>query len=156
MSSLNFNQKSPQSTLIRALTILLGVLGLAVIYVFQRDLFYSGFSDMGGGTVKVENFDTTRFMWHKFIRLLLNDTFSLFIIFGIFMRKDFMQFGFRLLLIEVFIILPIYLSLSIFAYEYTRFFLQHIHRLIVNPVLMMLLIPAFFYQQHKENKVEAL
>lgn len=153
---LNINKKSPQSTLIRALAILLGVLGLAVIYVFQRDLFYSGFSDMGAGTVKVENFDTSRFMWHKFVRLLLNDTFSLFIIFGIFMRKDFMQFGFRLLLIEVFIILPIYLSLSIFAYEYTRFFLQHIHRLIVNPVLMMLLIPAFFYQQHKENKVEAL
>ena len=152
MSILNIKQKSPLSTLIRALAIFSGISGLAVIYVFQRDLFYSGFSDMGAGTVKVENFDTARFMWHKFVRLLLNDTFSLFIIFGVFMRKDFMQFGFRLLLVEVFIILPIYLSLSIFAYEYTRFFLQHIHRLIVNPVLMMLLIPAFFYQQHKESK----
>ncbi|MCH8546149.1 MAG: exosortase F system-associated protein [Cryomorphaceae bacterium] len=134
------------------MTILIGVLGLAVIYIFQRDLFYSGFSDAGASTVKVPDFDATRFIWHKFTRLLLNDTFSLFIIFGIFLRKDFIQFGFKLLLIEVFIILPIYLSLSIYMYEYTRFFLQHIHRLIVNPVLMMLLIPAFFYQQHKETQ----
>ncbi len=129
----------------------IGVLGLATVYIFQRDIFYSGFSDFGAGTVKLPEFNALKFAVHKLIRFLLNDGFSLLIIFGIFQRKDFMSFGFRLFQVELLVILPIYILLTIFMYEQTRFFLQHIHRLVVNPVLMMLLIPAFFYQQHLEK-----
>jgi exosortase F-associated protein len=140
-----------KTQIIRVTSIGTGVLGLAMVYIFQRDFFYSGFSDFGAGTVKLPDFDAFRFAWHKLIRFLLNDGFSLLIIYGIFQRKDFMSFGFKLFQIELFVILPIYLTLSVFLYEPTRFFLQHIHRLVVNPVLMMLLIPAFFYQQHLEK-----
>lgn len=140
-----------QIKLIRIFGIGCGVIGLAVVYVLQRDLFYSGFSDAGAGTVKVSDFDATRFFASKFFRFILNDGFSLLIIFGIFQRKDFMSFGFKLFQIELFVILPVYMLLTIFAYEQTRFFLQHIHRLVVNPVLMMLLIPAFFYQEQREK-----
>jgi exosortase F-associated protein len=124
----------------------IGVLGLASVYILQRELFYSGFYDTGAGTTKLPDFDNLKFVFSKLIRFLINDGCSLLIIYGLFRRDDFMQFGFRLFLIELLILLPIYFSLTIFAFEQTRFFLQHLHRLVVNPVLMMLLIPAFYYQ----------
>lgn len=132
-------------------SIAIGVSALAVVYILQRDLFYSGFLDSGAGTVKVEDFDAQRFAVGKFLRFIINDTGSLLIIFGLFRRKDFMQFGFRLFLVELLILLPAYLLMVIYAFESMRFFLQHLHRLVVNPVLMMLLIPAFYYQMHREK-----
>jgi exosortase F-associated protein len=131
--------------------IAIGSLSLGVVYIFQRQLFYSGFLDTGAGTMKVEDFKPLTFLFSKLLRFFINDSCGLLIIYGIFGRKDFLKFGFGLFLIELFILLPIYFSLSIFAFESSKFFLQHIHRLVVNPVLMMLLIPAFFYQVSLEK-----
>jgi exosortase F-associated protein len=136
---------------ISILSITSGAAALALVYILQRDLFYSGFLDSGAGTVKVEGFDAKKFAAGKLLRFLINDTGSLLIIFGLFRRKDFMRFGFRLFLVELLILLPAYLVMVTYAYESTRFFLQHLHRLVVNPVLMMLLIPAFYYQLHREK-----
>ncbi|MCC5916469.1 MAG: exosortase F system-associated protein [Cryomorphaceae bacterium] len=140
-----------KQNLIRVGLILSGGIILATIYILQRDLFYSGFLDTGAGTIKVENFSAAKYITSKTIRFLFNDGASLLIIYGIFQRKDFLKFGFGLFLVELLILLPVYFLLVTFAFDQTRFFLQHIHRLVVNPVLMMLLIPAFYYQLRMEK-----
>ena len=80
-----------------------------------------------------------------------NDSLAILIIYGFFGPGKYVKFAAYILLFGLVVLLPIYLVLVIFFYQETYSFLNHLHRLVLNPVLMMLLIPAF-YSQRANNK----
>jgi hypothetical protein len=123
-----------------------GLLALALVYVFQRtnygQLLFEAFS-----IAPNENFI---FVINKLLRLLANDLICFFMIYSIFKEKDYRQVAIFVFMVELFVILPIYLLLKLSlegTSEISSPLLSFIHRLIVNPTLMILTGMALAYQK---------
>lgn len=123
------------------------LMGLVLVYLNQNAWFYKGFYDTGAAADKVPDFEATKFFFSKYFRFLLNDSLALGILWALFQEKKYMSFAFVVFLLEAFVMMPVYTLSAIWFWDETKFFISHLHRLVVNPFFMMLLIPAFFYQK---------
>lgn len=138
---------------LRLVYIISGALGLFLVYFFQHYLdFYSVLFQFKAPEVLSHSHDFVPkeklpFVVNKIGRYLVNDLFTIAIIYGLFYEKKYLRFSFLVLLFGLLILLPIYLVLFLSNLEGFSSLLTHLHRLVLNPVLMMLLIPAFFYQR---------
>ena len=133
----------------RRLAIAIGFIGLALVYVGQKKLFYDPFLDFIYNPVSDNYPDLAigKYVLSKILRFLANDGLAILIIYGFFGPGKYVKFAAYVLLFGLLALLPIYLVLVIFYYQETYAFLNHLHRLVLNPVLMMLLIPAFYMQK---------
>ena len=129
--------------------VFIGCLGLVLVYIFQLQLFYDPFQNITytGTEPVVPEYNKLYYVLSKVLRYILNDGFGLMIIWGLFGDKKYLRFAVLIFLFGLLLLLPIYLILSINFYASSFTFLTHLHRLVLNPVLMMLLIPAFYYQK---------
>jgi len=134
--------------------VFIGCFGLVLVYIFQMQIFYDPHQNFSVNDVhaKVPELDVMHYILSKILRYSLNDGFALLIIWGLFANKKYMRFAVIIFLIGLLILLPLYLALSISFYPNSFTFLNHLHRIVLNPVLMMLLIPAFYYQQSLGGK----
>lgn len=133
----------------RKLAIAFGFIGLALVYVLQKKLFYDPFLDFIYNPISdnYPDLEVGKYVFSKLFRFLLNDGLAIVIIYGIFGPGKYVKFATYILLFGLVVLLPVYLVLVIFFYPETYAFLNHLHRLVLNPVLMMLLIPAFYSQK---------
>jgi exosortase F-associated protein len=98
----------------------------------------------------------SRFIARKILRVFLNDLFMLIFIANWFKDRQVTRFAFYVQLIDGLFLLPLYLSIKI-AWEGTSEIssplLSQLHRLIINPTLMILLIPAVYFQElHRKDE----
>lgn len=131
----------PNRSWVRAVLFLAGISLLGMVYIFQRVDFARYLGDVHPNTVFVVN---------RAVRLILNDLACFLIIMAIFRQKKYLKMAFIVFLVELMVILPAYLVIKLTLEgdsEISSPLLSHIHRLIVNPMLMILLIAGFFYQQ---------
>jgi exosortase F-associated protein len=131
------------AVLIRVLLGAFGLVGLISVYIFQRIDLVSFFSDTSyeAGIYFIAN---------RFVRIFFNDLFMLIILYALFADRKVLLFAFWIQIIDLFILLPIYLAIKLTLEgdsEISSPFLSQFHRLIVNPTLMILLIPAVYYQK---------
>lgn len=92
----------------------------------------------------------TRFAARKIFRVLLNDSLMLLFIHALFLDRSVTRLAWYVQLIDTLILLPIYLFVKLYYEgdgEISMPLLSQLHRLIVNPTLMVLLIPAVYYQR---------
>jgi hypothetical protein len=134
---------------------ILSVVGLLLTFLFQRiDIAsFLGLEDK-----------TLRFIVNRSIRFLLNDAFAIGLIFSLFHQKKYVVFslwvqaiGVIVFLIPYFVLkiqfpsyngpLISYFVLKIQFPSYNGPLISYLHRLILNPTLLLLLIPAFYYQK---------
>jgi hypothetical protein len=118
----------------------LSVLGLIFVYLFQHSEIIKWSS--GNGGVKI-------FLINKAIRYILNDFFMIGLIYSIFNKRNYVVLAFYVQLMGIVLFLIPYFIVKINYPGYNGPLLSFLHRLIVNPLLMLLLIPALFYQQKK-------
>lgn len=132
-----------------------GIVGLILVYVFQLQLFYDPFQVIIPNNVADLNLEinTSAYILSKVLRYILNDGFALLLIWGLFGNKRYMRFAMLVFLLGLVVLLPLYLVLTLHYYTSAYAFLNHLHRLVLNPVLMMLLIPAFYYQRRSTNNL---
>lgn len=84
--------------------------------------------------------------------MVINDLACFVIIWALFEQKKYLRLAWYLFLIELLVILPLYFAVKLTIEgdsEISSPLLSQIHRLIVNPVLMFLLIFGFTYQKLK-------
>jgi exosortase F-associated protein len=137
----------------RLLFVILGAFGLFLVYFLQHYLdFYSIF--VKGQLPHELNYSSdfkevekVPFIINKVGRYLLNDLFTIAIIYGLFYEKKYLRFAFIVLLFGLIFLLPSYLFLYLVKPVGFSSLISHLHRIVLNPVLMMLLIPAYFYQR---------
>ena len=123
---------------IRIFAISASVLGLIALFIFQRfdysQLFFN------------ENSEMHEFIFNRTLRFILNDNLMIILIYGLFYEKKYIKFA---LLVELFGFL--FLLIPYFALRYgssiDHMYISFLHRLIVNPTLMILLIPAIYINQ---------
>jgi exosortase F-associated protein len=117
------------------------VAGLTMVFLFQHAIIIRA----GGNGINI-------FLLNKTIRYFLNDFFMIGLIYSIFNNRNYVVFAVYVQIAGVILFLLPYFILKLNYPGYNGPLLSFLHRLIVNPLLMLLLIPAFIYQQKKEIK----
>jgi len=106
----------------------------------------------------VQNLDISegaRFVIRKLIRVLLNDVFMLIFIAAWFKDWKITRLAILIQLLDSFVLLPMYLIAKLSLEgpsEISAPLFSQFHRLIVNPTLMILLIPAVYFQRWGRQK----
>ncbi|GIV35640.1 MAG: hypothetical protein KatS3mg032_0019 [Cyclobacteriaceae bacterium] len=112
--------------------------GLLMVYLLQRVNIGAFFNVEG---------TYYQFVINRSIRFVLNDFFVILLIYALFRQKKFVLFA---LLVQaaglLFILLP-YFLIKYYHPQYNGPLISFLHRLVINPLLMLLLIPAFYLQQ---------
>jgi|GEM_PF-557213 len=134
------------------LWIALAVLGWGFVYVMQEFDYTRLEFRMGQyaeGYIPVgENW---RFVVNKGMRFLLNDLFSLLFIYGLFQKPSYVKVGLVVMGFGLFVLLPSYLILATQFKESAFHMLTFLHRITMNPWLMLMLVPAFYYDQTQKS-----
>lgn len=132
-------------------SILIGgaLLVLVLVFVFQRFNYAAALTSFLPESFRVSHPNTV-FIVNKTIRLVLNDVACMVLIYAWFKERKYLTLSFYLFLVEVFLLLPIYFLVKLSLEgdsEISSPLLSQIHRLIVNPLLMFLLMVGFVYQR---------
>lgn len=125
-----------------------GVSGLALVFLFQR-------LDVLAFLTGVQGSPDLHFGVNRFIRIFLNDAFMLLVLYALFCDIRVLRLAIWIQLIDLFLLFPVYLAFKLTlegASEISSPFLSQLHRLIVHPTLLILLIPAIYYQRLVANK----
>lgn len=127
----------------RLVLAIFAVLILLAMYLLQR-LNYSEiiFDQTVSGN--------TQFVINRLIRFIINDLAVILLIYSLFKDRNLVKIAFIIQVLELTIILPIYFYTKLSLEgpsEISSPLLSFIHRIVVNPIIMLLLIPAFWYQK---------
>ncbi len=128
---------------------------LLTVYLFQRTSYAEVMNLFLPETFQLTN-PKSVFIINKTVRLGLNDLGCMIFIYAVFEKRMYLQASFYLFLIELFVLLPVYLIIKLSSEgtsELSSPLLSQIHRLIVNPLLMFLLMVGFVYQRLKSEKL---
>ena len=120
---------------------------MALLYVFQRNLLWLSASDT--------QIQYLPFILNRFTRLVLNDTLCIVLFLAIFNGRKELTLASAVFIIELLILLPFYLAVKLTLEgdsEISAPLLSFIHRLIVNPLLMMILLVGLLYQKYRIEK----
>jgi exosortase F-associated protein len=129
--------------LFRLALVIFSLCSLVAVYIFQQINYASFFG------ISIIQYPTFSFAINKTIRLIINDVCCILLIFGLFKEKKFGRLAVIVFCFELFILLPLYLLLKLNLEgpsEISAAWLSQFHRLLVNPLLMLLLIFSFYYQ----------
>ncbi len=91
------------------------------------------------------------FILNRTIRFILNDFFVILLIYAIFNRKDYVVVALFVQLFGFIFILVPYLIIKINFPSHMGLFVSFLHRLVVNPLLLILLLPGFFLLQQEKT-----
>ena len=125
---------------------LLAVLILILMYMLQRTNYCTIIYTTAGLDLPSTN---TQFIFNRTLRFLINDLSVILLIYVIFESRGLVKIAFLVQIIGLFVVLPCYFYFKLMLEgpsEISSPLLSFVHRIIVNPILMLLLIPAFYYQ----------
>lgn len=135
------------------LLIILAVIILASIRAFEAKIFYDPFIAFYKSEYfhkPLPTFDAVKMFLNLVLRYSLNSALSLFIIYKLFVDKGILKVAAYLyLFIGLVLIFSFYIYLNSSNVDYMILF--YIRRFLIQPVLLVLFIPAFYYQK-KQNK----
>ena len=126
--------------------IALAIASLITLYLLQRTNYAELFFSLFGEEVS----PNTQFIFNRTLRYIFNDLAVILLLYALFQNKNLIKVAFGLQLFGLIIILPLYFYFKLSLEgpsEISSPLLSFVHRIVVNPILMLLLIPAFLYQQ---------
>ena len=123
----------------QVILLIVGMAGLLLVYLFQNSIADIAKDWTGGGFWS--------FSLGRAIRFILNDIFALLIIYALFHQRKYLIFAIYVQIAGIIFILIPYLVLKYHMPGYNGPLINFLHRLVLNPLLMLLLIPAFWYQK---------
>ncbi|KAB1156675.1 exosortase F system-associated membrane protein [Flavobacterium luteum] len=129
------------------------ILFLVAIRAFEEELFYDPFLDYFKGDylrISVPEYNGFKLFLGISFRYFLNAIFSLAIIYFLFSDLKFTKFTSILYFIFYLILITAFFLMLHFSGNENNFILFYIRRFLIQPLFLLLFIPAFFYQ--KQNK----
>lgn len=125
--------------------LVIGIGGIVVTFLGQE------FSFLQAWNLTEQN----EFILRKVLRVFLNDLFMLIFIAAWFKDRRVTRLAILIQLLDSLILLPIYLVVKLSLegpVEISSPLLSQFHRMIINPTLMILLIPAVYFQKFSGRK----
>lgn len=132
------------------LLVLVGIAGIISVRIFEDSLFYDPFLNYfheATKDAKFPDFEWTRLIFSHLFRFVLNLTSSCVILHFIFKNKDWTVQGAVLISIIFTITFPIYLFCVSDRFEIGYLFSFYIRRFVIQPLILLLIIPLFYYRK---------
>lgn len=132
---------------LKVFLVLLSAIVLISVYLLQR-FNYAGVLAYILSTEMVNH--NVEFIINRTLRLIINDLAVILLLYALFNDKGLLKLAFSIQFFEILVILPIYFYLKLLSEgpsEISSPLLSFIHRIVVNPIIMLLLIPAFWFQK---------
>ncbi|MCV9926676.1 exosortase F system-associated protein [Flavobacterium sp. LS1R49] len=135
---------------VRIISLIGLVLLLAIIRAFENQLFYDPFLSYFEGDynkLPLPEFNSVKLFFGLLFRYSLNMILSLAIIYILFEEIDLVKFS-TVLYVLFFIVLVIaFYSVLYFYTNKNNLILFYIRRFLIQPILILLFIPGFYYQK---------
>ncbi|MUH01886.1 exosortase F system-associated protein [Scytonema sp. UIC 10036] len=131
--------------------VLLGILGLIAVRVFEGSLFYDPFLDYFhevNNSLPFPDFEWGKLIVSHLFRFLLNLFFSCLIIQFWFNNRHWTIQGAVLIVIVFAITFPMYLYCVSGHFEMGQLFSFYMRRFVIQPLILLLIIPMFYYRKH--------
>ena len=135
-----------------ALALLLIVL-LVLIRAYEDSLFYDPFLDYFKGqyyNLPLPEIENIQLILGFFFRYFLNTALSLALIYIMFKDIDAVKFASVLYLIFFVILLAAFFFILLNNGETHKMALFYIRRFLIQPIFLLLFLPAFYYQKQKD------
>lgn len=146
--------KKNSVSLLNWLLISFCVLLLALIRFFETQLFYDPFIAYFKSDylqLPFPDFSFLKLIFHTFLRYVLNAGLSLAIIFLLFKDVRLTKFA-SLLYVFLGFLLLIALTIMLFFFdEKSNFILFYVRRFLIQPLFLVLFVPAFYFQKRQTN-----
>ena len=137
----------------RVVVLVLSMFGLVLIRAFEEVLFYDPFlaffkSDFKNSKLPI--FEAIPLFLGLVFRFSLNTIFSLAILYCFFKQKQMLWFASKLYVLALFVLLLAFFAI-VFLFESPNYMvLFYVRRFLIQPMLLMLFVPAF-YLQYRSN-----
>lgn len=140
---------------IKIVSVLILIISLILIRVFENNLFYDPFMfyfKHSSSETLLPKFEIIKLLFHVLFRYVLNAIFSLSILYVVFKNRSILKFSVLFYSIA-FVVLSIFfvLLISNLSMDSTLLFF-YIRRFLIQPIFILLLLPAFYYQQLMKGK----
>ena len=131
-----------------------GILGLVSVRFLEDKIFYDPFLAFFKGNYKVAQIP--EFLWGKliishFFRFFLNLFFSAVVIHFMFLNKKWTLQAVVLITVAFLFFFPIYLWCLYSKMEVGYLFTFSVRRFVIQPVILLLIIPIFYYRKKLEK-----
>ena len=130
--------------------VFVGILGLVSVRFLEGKIFYDPFLAFFKGNYKVAQIP--EFLWGKliishFFRFFLNLFFSAVVIHFMFLNKKWTLQAVVLITVAFLFFFPIYLWCLYTKMEIGYLFTFSVRRFIIQPIILLLIIPIFYYRK---------
>lgn len=126
------------------------VLALAFIRFFEEKLFYDPFLNYFKNdylNLPFPDFNGIRLFLSLLFRYVLNTSLSIAVIYFLFKDVSIAKFTSVLYLLLFFILIGLFFGIILFFDEDSNFILFYVRRFIIQPLFLLLFIPAFYFQK---------
>lgn len=137
------------------LFVIIGVFGLIGVRALEDGLFYDPFLNYfheANRSASFPEFTWAKLIGNHFFRFFINLFFSLIIIHFMFKNKQWTVQGFALMVIFFAITFPIYLYCISTKFEIGYVFSFYMRRFTIQPLILLLIIPMFYYRKQIQTK----
>lgn len=134
----------------RIILLFLAFLLLISIRAFESKLFYDPFLTFFKSDYQnkpLPSFDNVLLFFGLLFRYFLNTSFSLVIIYLLFKQLQFIRFALVLYGVFFVLLVVVFFTLLNFSNQSDFLILFYIRRFLIQPLFLLLFVPAFYYQQ---------
>lgn len=138
---------------VRIASALLFVVALVLIRAYEDSLFYDPFLDYFKGdyyNLPIPEIDNLQLIFGFFFRYFLNTALSLAIIYVLFKDIDAVKFASVLYFIFFVMLLAAFFFILLNNGETNKMGLFYVRRFLIQPIFLLLFLPAFYYQKQKQ------
>ena len=126
----------------KAMRVIAGVIAVAGLFLFFL------FQNINFAFILFKIVDKSQaFFVNRSIRFLLNDALAIALIYSLFGEKKYTWFAVAVQIFGLIFLLMPYFVLKLYFPAYNGPLINFLHRIVLNPTLLLLLIPAFYYQK---------
>ena len=142
---------------LKLVIVMLLVFLLALVRIFENALFYDPFSYYFEGdylNLTFPEYSNVKLLLNLLSRYFLNSSISLAIIYVLFKDLPLTKFAGILYLIFFLILIAVFFALITFSGNENNFIIFYIRRFLIQPIFVLLFIPAFYYQiRNSKNNI---
>ncbi|KGO83992.1 exosortase F-associated protein [Flavobacterium cauense R2A-7] len=137
----------------KVVSVVLLVLLLALIRLFEKQLFYDPFLDFFKGEFQIAQlpeYKSVPLFFGLVFRYFLNSVISIAVIYVVFKDLLLTKFTSALYLIFFLVLIGLFFGILKFSGQPDYMLLFYVRRFLIQPLFLVLFLPAFYYQ--KKNK----
>lgn len=138
----------------RILPGVLALLGLVAVRVFEGHFYdpFISYFKQGNPLLPRPEFSAVQLVFHHLFRLMLNVLFSLLLVWAIFRNRIYLKVSGVLMGVVSAVALALYLFIIIQNLPVNYQLLFFIRRFAIQPLLLFLMIPTFYYLNQQKGK----